>query len=448
MIITNDKAPAALKIGGGMSDGSEERKSSFHGVSHSLVDQALLSISNFVIGLVFIKYATKHDYYAYSQLIGYVALTSAIQGALVNTTALTLLPGKFGAERGRVTNVFFGLQLVLSVLLAITGGLFLWLVPSAVSMDAIGTSLAVAMVLMVLATWLREFLRNVQFINLRAEKCLQQDIAYVALLTPCIALLVFAKNVEAALMLLVVGGAALISALPWLRQTAIRPVLELKQWKALWQEIWPLAKWSLPAGLVAWASGNGYLLVGAQVVGPEATAEIVAAKLFMAPLGMMFLSWANIFRPKVSHWLSRGATQEVIRLTNISVGGVASIVVVYFFALVLAYPYLEAQILGSKYHGLRFDIAWWGVFFVASGVSGICNGVLLSGGKFRQSFYAAAISSVLSLPVMYLSGLEFGKNGLMVGVVLGESAYAAVLYVAMRRMLRHETPVDHVRVLK
>lgn len=431
-----------------MSDGSGESKSSFHGVSYSLVDQALLSISNFLIGLIFIKYATKHDYYAYSQLIGYVALTSAIQGALINTTALTLLPGKFGIERDRVTNVFFGLQLVLSVLLAIAGGLFLWLVPSAISMDSIDPALAVAMVLMVLATWLREFLRNVQFINLRAEKCLQQDIAYVLLLAPCMAVLVFARNVEAALMLLVIGGAALISAMPWLRQTAIWPELELKQWKDLWQEIWPLAKWSLPAGLVAWAFGNGYLLVGAQVVGPETTAEIVAAKLFMAPLGMMFLSWANIFRPKVSHWLSRGATQEVVRLTNNSVGGVAGIVVLYFLALVVAYPYLEAQILGSKYHGLRLDIAWWGLFFVASGVSGICNGVLLSGGQFRQSFYAAAISSVLSLPVMYFSGLEFGKNGLMVGVVLGESAYATVLYVAMRRMLRHETPVDHGRVLK
>ncbi|MGH6646011.1 lipopolysaccharide biosynthesis protein [Aquabacterium sp.] len=396
----------------------------------------MLSICNFLLGLVFIKFATKHDYYAYSQLIGYVALTGAIQGALVNTTALTLLPGKVGAERVRVTNVFFGLQLVLSIVLAIAGGLFLWLVPSAISMEAIEMPLALAMAVMVLAAWLREFLRNVQFINLRAEKCLQQDIAYVLLLAPCIVALVLSKSVRADQMLLVIGAVGVITALPWLRQASISPVFDPTQWRALWREIWPLAKWSLPAGMVAWAFGNGYLVVGAQVVGPESTAEIVAAKLFMAPLGMMFLSWANIFRPKVSHWLSKGSTREVVRLTNLSIGGVAGIVALYFVVLVLAYPFLERYILGDKYHGLRLDIAWWGMFFVASGVSGVCNGVLLSGGKFRQSFYAAAISSTLSLPVMYFSGLEFGKHGLMVGVVLGESAYAAVLYVAMRRMLR------------
>ena len=68
------------------------QESVFKGVHYSLLDQALLSVSNFLIGLVFIKYASKTDYYAYSQLVGYIALTLAIQAALINTTALTLLP--------------------------------------------------------------------------------------------------------------------------------------------------------------------------------------------------------------------------------------------------------------------------------------------------------------------------------------------------------------------
>src|SRR3990167_3565351 len=96
-------------IGRLMSEGNGQHKLPFQGVSHSLVDQVLLSISNFLIGLAFIKFATKHDYYAYSQLIGYVALTLAIQAALVNSTALTLLPQKQGRERALATNVFFGL---------------------------------------------------------------------------------------------------------------------------------------------------------------------------------------------------------------------------------------------------------------------------------------------------------------------------------------------------
>ncbi len=243
----------ASNVGGGMIDGGNRQKLSFHGVSHSLLDQALLSISNFLIGLAFIKFATKHNYYAYSQLIGYVALTGAIQAALFNTTALTLLPQKVGPERVRVTNVFFGLQLSLSAGLAIIGGLFLWVVPAAVSMDAVEAPLALAMVVMVLSTWLREFLRSVQFINLRADLCLQQDIAYVGLLLLSVAALVVANRVQADEILLVMGVAGVISALPWLKKASINPVFKWEQWVGLWREIWPLAKWSLPAGLVAWA---------------------------------------------------------------------------------------------------------------------------------------------------------------------------------------------------
>ncbi|MBC7702100.1 hypothetical protein [Aquabacterium sp.] len=408
----------------------------------------MLSVSNFLIGLAFIKFATKHNYYAYSQLIGYVALTLAIQAALITTTALTLLPRKQGPDRDAATNAFFGLQLFLSTSLALLGGLFLWSLPAAISMEAIGFPLALAMVLMVLSSWLREFLRNVQFINSRADLCLQQDVAYVVLLTLGVAALVFAQRVRADEMLLVISGAGIVSALPWLHKAGIRPVFGRQNWAGLWGEIWPLARWALPAGLVAWASGNGYLLIGANVLGPELTAEIVAAKLFMAPLGMMFLSWGNIFRPKVSHWLSVGAVHDVARLTRLSILGVAVVVVFYFLALVVAYPLLESQLLGEKYKGLQFDIAWWGLFFIASGVSSICNGLLMAGGRFRQSFYAALVSSVCSIPVMYASGLMLGKHGLMLGAVLGEASYAAVLYFGMWRMLRSVPVQQELGVLK
>lgn len=423
-------------VGGRMSEEADERKSPLKGVSHSLIDQALLSISNFLIGLAFIKFATKHDYYAYSQLIGYVALTLAIQAALVTTTALTLLPQKRGLERLRSANVFFGLQLFLSLGLAIIGSIFLWVLPAAISMEDIGAPLILAMALMVLSTWLREFLRNVQFINARADLCLQQDIAYVLLVSLGVGALVYANRVRADEMLLVIGAAGVITAIPWLKKASLVPVFAVGHWSELWREIWPFARWSLPAGLVAWASGNGYLLIGAHFLGPESTAEIVAAKLFTAPLGMVFVSWGNIFRPKVSHWISMNAIRDVARLTRLSMMGVAGVVGVYFLLLVVAYPLLEVNILGEKYQGLHFDIAWWGLFFVASGVSSICNGVLLAGGHFKRSFYAALFSAILSIPVMCFTSALLGKHGLMLGVVLGEVTYAAVLYVGMRRMLR------------
>jgi O-antigen/teichoic acid export membrane protein len=408
----------------------------FKGVRYSLVDQALLSISNFIIGLVFIRFASKTDYYAYSQLIGYIALTTSVQAALITTTALTLLPQKSGEARQRMVSAYFGLQLALSLAMAVVSGLFVWLLPASLAMDDVSLVLVGALACMVVSVWLREFMRNIQFIRMRPDLCLWQDLMYVGALAIGILGLLALHDVAASPMLYLIGAVGILSGLPWLRSAGLKPSWSLSAWRELLREVWPYAKWSLPAGLVAWAFGNGYLLIGARVVGPEATAEIVAAKLFAAPLGMVFLSWANVFRPKVSSSLAADDVAGVRRLTWISVSGVFGIVLVYGVCLVLAYPMLESHVLGQKYVGLHGDIAWWGVFFCASGISSVCNGVLLAGGRFQQSFHAAAISSAISIPMMAVLGAVYAKDGLMLGLVMGEATYALVLFLGMRRLLQ------------
>lgn len=278
-------------------------------------------------------------------------------------------------------------------------------------------------------------MRNIQFIRMRPDLCLWQDMLYAGSLVLGIGTLLAFHEVKASPMLYVISAVAGLSALPWLRSAEFSPVWSLAAWMDLLREAWPYAKWSLPAGLVAWAFGNGYLLIGARVIGPEATADIVAAKLFAAPLGMVFLSWANVFRPKVSRGLADGDVRGVRRLTFVSVSGVLLIVSVYALCLLLAYPSLESHVLGLKYHGLHGDIAWWGVFFCASGLSSVCNGVLLAGGRFQQSFHAAALSSLISIPTMFVLGSLYAKDGLMLGLVIGEATYASVLYFGMRRLL-------------
>lgn len=411
-------------------------ESVFKGAHFSLLDQALLSISNFLIGLAFIRYASKTDYYAYSQLMGYVALTVAIQAALINTTALTLLPQKAGQARLDMGNAYFSLQNALSVAMALLGAMAIWLVPASVAMDSVGWMMAAAMGLMVIGTWGREFLRNMQFIRLRPDLCLWQDIMYITALAVGLGALLVRDEMSASSVLYVMAVAGLLTALPWLKTASLSTAGHWRHWAGLLREVWPYAKWSLPAGLVAWATGYGYLLIGAQGLGPEITAEVAAAKLFAAPLGMVFASWANVFRPRVSLNLAGGNVRGVQHLTWVSMGGVLVIVLLYMLTLVVAYPFLEAHVLGEKYRGLSSDIAWWGIFFLASGMSGVCNGVLLAGGRFRQSFYAAAASCTVSVPVMYLLAMVYAKDGLMLGMVLGEAAYATVLFLGMRRLLK------------
>jgi len=407
-----------------------------HGISASLLDQALLSLVNLAVGMVFIRFASKDDYALYAQIMALVFLTTSIQSALINSPALTLMPRKNVEVRGNFAGSLFALQATLSLGFAIGFGWLAWQNPRMLSLGYSSGLLALAFALAVWVAWLRDFVRNQLFIDLRASACLKLDLAYALLCAAGFALLIADQAVAADHVLILVAMVGGVTALPWLIKGGIKFHADPRQALGAFRETWPLARWSLPGGLVSWAFGNGYVLIAAQIVGPAATADIVAARLFVAPLGMAYLAWGNVFRPRASHWLAAGQSETVSRVSYGAVVGISLGVVLYLGVLLLAYPILENQLLGQKYQGLLQDIAWWGGFFLASGIAGIGTGVLLALGRFRDTFLAAAAGCLVSLPLMFVLGETLGKNGILLGLTIGEAVTAIWLFLAMRGGLK------------
>jgi O-antigen/teichoic acid export membrane protein len=406
------------------------------GVSASVMDQALLSLLNLAVGMVFIRFASKGDYAIYAQVMALAFLTTSVQSALINSPALTLLPRKTANERGHFAGSLFALQVALSIGFAFAFGLLAQIWPGAVSLDHVSLTYALALGLSIWAAWLRDFVRNQLFINLRAGACLALDLVYAVLCVGVLGSLIFKHAVVAdrvLILMAVVGGA---STLPWLCKAGIGFHTNHSQVRGALSEVWPLARWSLPGGLVSWAFGNGYVLIAAQVVGQSATADIVAARLFVAPLGMAYLAWGNVFRPRASHWLADGKISTVARVSYAAIAGITLGVVLYLAVLAFAYPLLEQHILGDKYRGLFQDVAWWGGFFLASGIAGTGTGALLALGRFRDTFLAATAGCLVSVPLMFLLGSSMGKSGILLGLTIGESVTAAWLFVAMRSGLQ------------
>jgi O-antigen/teichoic acid export membrane protein len=417
------------------------RQGFLHGISASLLDQALLSLFNLAIGMVFIRFASKGDYALYAQLMALVFLTTSVQSALINSPALTLLPRKSLDERKTFAGSLFTLQAILSLAFAIIFGLLALFAPKLLSLGDISNSLALAFALVIWVAWLRDFVRNQLFVDLKASACLKLDLVYATICVAGFGTLIASETVLADHVMLLLGIAGGLTAIPWLINAAIHFHADSAQTKAALREAWALARWSLPGGIVSWAFGNGYVLISAQIVGPEATADIVAARLFVAPLGMAYLAWGNVFRPRAGHWIAAGQSDTVTRVSYGAIIGISCGVLLYLGALVLAYPMLEQHLLGQKYQGLVQDIAWWGGFFLASGVAGIGTGVLLALGRFRDTFLAATAGCLISLPLMFILGGALGKNGILLGLTIGEAVTAAWLFFAMRLGLKNMTAV-------
>jgi O-antigen/teichoic acid export membrane protein len=403
--------------------------------SASLADQILLSLLNFAVGIIFIKYANKHEYAAYSQVYAIVYLTSSVQGALINSPALTLLPKETKQSRSKIAGSFFVLQAGLSIIFACLFGILLYFIPNAISFENSTPLLALAFALTIWSVWIRDFLRNQLFISLKPVACFKLDLIYFIVCTIFLYGLIKYNAVTADFALLAMFFATLLSTLPWLFKADIdfhfNPLEIIKTFNSSWE----LAKWSLPGGIISWAFGNGYVLIAAYTVGSLGTAEIAAARLFVAPLGMVYLAWSNLFRPIASHWIVQGRIGMVKSTCYAALVAIAFGVSLYSAILMFSYPYLETHILSQKYFGLSTDIEIWACFFFVSGVANIGTGALLALGHFKESFYASLAGCVVSLPLMFILGTILGKVGILLGLTFGELVTAGSLIIKMRNGL-------------
>src|SRR5882724_4901383 len=144
----------------------------------SSVDQAVLSLTSFLISLLMVRYATKAEFALFSMALGILLLLLSIQNAAVLTPITVLLPEKTEEHRRPFIRSLMRVQLV-SVLPLSMIVCSLWLVTEGSGLTfseaaAIVSSFAVA----ASGVLLREFTRSIQYARLKPGKALLIDVIY------------------------------------------------------------------------------------------------------------------------------------------------------------------------------------------------------------------------------------------------------------------------------
>jgi len=405
------------------------------GAYWSMLDQAVLSGLNLLIGMMFIRFSSKPDYALYSQVIALMYLTTSVQSSLINSPALSVLPKVRPHRKLALASGFLFWQSTLSVATVVVTALSLFLFPSLLNnaSDVSFGWVALAAGMTIFTAWLRDFIRNQIYIEMRPFACLLLDCSYALLLALGLGALGYWHRVDARWVLILSAAIALLTTLPFFRLAGLsrtRPRIGV-----VWRKALRLGKWALPAGVVLWVFGNGYVLLCARLVGVDATAEVVAARLFMAPLGMVFLAWANIFRPRASRWVAGKQWDMLLRASALAVLAILVLVVAYTAAFLLAYPFLQQHALGGKYGNIRQEILIWAVFFLFGGVCSIATGVLMALENYKSTFVASLLGAGTSLPLMIVLAGRYHKAGVMLGLVIGQLAVAIYLFAVVRRMI-------------
>lgn len=389
--------------------------------SSAVIDQALLSAANFLVGLLLIRNCSDEDYGHY--VLGFTALLllTGLQGAYIGGPLAVLAPRQSPERRrqmlaslyhqsGRWTGrIALGLAL-LSGLLGLGG-----LLRPELAMLA-----AVYCAVMAFALQ-REYLRTGLMIYERPQAVLRADLIYVALLLGGVAVAALTTRPAAPWAFAAMAFAALAGGLLARRELARSPGLHGEELHGLWRELAPLGGWAMAGWLVYWSFSQGYNYVVAGTLDLVAVAALNAVRLLLMPANLMVTGIKQLLLPMAARWHQSLGLDPMLRRLLVFAAAVMALSLIYFGLLWLLRDWVFAVLLKKQFADRDEMLALWMLMFLISGVRDLLMTALLVRERFRSMTGLSSVAALSSLLTCWLGTVHYGAAGAILGLVLGET---------------------------
>lgn len=387
--------------------------------SGAVAVQAVLSASNFIVGLVLVRRTSDVQYGYYVLIITSVMLTRTLQGAFIgppmtirlsrsDISGRANLIGGLYRDQNRLTPLLVLLPVILGIVLLIRGSLDLSL---AITLLA-GTAA-------IIASLRRDFLRSVMFAYRRPNDVLKADFLYATLLmvgaygatfTPLPAAV-------AALTLAVACGvgAILLSKALW-RHEPWNPEAPL----GLLREIAPLGAWSAFGGGVHWLFSQGYNYLVAGSLDVTAVAALAATRLLVMPVNLLSTGIATLMLPTVSAWMQHFSLTKVFKRLVLVSAGLGGLACCYLLLMWLARGWIFDDVLRKHFADRDLLLKLWSVIAVVMVFRDQVIHFLVARERFRLTSTVTLISAVISISSSLIAMHYIGVAGALLGLLAGE----------------------------
>lgn len=307
-------------------------RSSARGGALAILDQAIVSGTNFCATILVGRATSRSELGAYALGFSVVVLTLAMQQALVCLPFTVFAPRATAVRRRRLLGsaLLIGVALagVASVALVAAAGICSVL-PTAVKLSSLWLMLAVAIPFALL----RELARRTEFARLQVGRALSLDGFVAALQTGGLATLYFTKYLTPLTAIACLGGSCAVVVTAWL----LRNRHELRfRWRLLPQDIqrnWQLGRWALAGNLVSF--GNAYLLhwVLAARLGVDSLGALAACWTLIDLSNPFVIGLTNWLGPRCSHALHTEGVSGLRRFTLLGGGVISATMAAYAISL-------------------------------------------------------------------------------------------------------------------
>ncbi|MGO9931300.1 MAG: lipopolysaccharide biosynthesis protein [Steroidobacteraceae bacterium] len=396
----------------------------------------VLSLTNFLVGFVLIRYATDHDYALYVLVQSTLLLVVSLQNSYLSGPVAILTPKLPADERwqtiGSVKRVqrrllrAAAVPLVLLPLLGYVSGI-------------LGGLLASVMEGAIFAIWAalrREYLRSVLLMYFRPHTLLGADTVYAVTLLAGVsaAILIGRDIVVGATCALVIAGWAGAAAAH--RSLANGPGWQENRAVSIWPEIRGLGFWAVVGSTIWWVLGQSYSYLLATRLDLTAVADVNATRLLLMPAIALAIGVGSLLSPTAASWYAQIGIHRLVRRLLMFLLVVGLLEVTYFFTVWMGREWLVVGILHKHIHDRdRLLILW-----VAFALIGLCRDVLqcalVALGRYKSLAWQVGVSAAVSVVLMWYGVGWWGAPGVLIGMIVGELINLAGIIVLLRRCMR------------
>lgn len=394
-------------------------------------DQALVSGTNFLLGIVLTRTLGLEGYGAYALAWMVVLVASSLHQAFMISPLYVLLPQQ--QERAAYAAGVLRLQVIVSLLMAVLLTITLF-VADAAGLVALDAQLIASIVVVAVAFIHQDLLRRLLFALDRAGSALLLDLVAYGLQVPLVLLAPQLGLVEVADHLLLIAASLAVPA-AFMHLWLLRVSGHAMALRSVVDQHWRHGRYLLATAVLQWSSGNLFLAAAGALLGPAAVGVLRMAQNLVGLLHVLFLALENkipLEAARIRHGDGSAAMLRYVRRAAIqaSVPTVAVLVVLVAFRaplLELAYGVngAAAATVLVAFAGL-YGLIFLGTFLRFAVRTLERNRVIL---------WSYVITTVFSLLAAAPLVHAYGLAGVMAGLFIVHAINLALYYNSIRHEL-------------
>ena len=402
------------------------------GVGLVFADQALISGTNFLTGILVARALGITEFGVFSLAWMVVLVAQSIQVALIISPMMSVGPKQPPAEAPAWYAATFLQQLALAGVLSVAMAA-VWLADALLAFGWNWIALAGPLALCVPVIQVQDFLRRYNFVLKRpgivfASDCVRNGGQLVLLV---VLLQAGPPNADVSLVLLAIAICALggigvfavsMPPLCWGRAQFGRVARHHAR----------LSGWLLGSSLLQWLSGQLFIIVGGAMLGAAAVGAMKAAQNLVAVTHVFFQAADNIVPPRAArifHRDGQAGLDRFVRILLLAGGAVTALV-----CLTLAVPaqWWLRLLFGPEYADYGWLVAAFAVSYLLWALSMPLRYAFVTIENTRPIFSGYVLTSLFTVVGCYPMIDWLGLQGAMAGIIATQAIMLARLTVAYR----------------